>query len=89
MRRPSAQHPPPLRVETVTIPRMQPEMCEEGRQGHAAESRRIAAIERAIATACPGRRVDFAAAREAELARARLPERSALRRERERRRNRQ
>ena len=59
-----------------------------GRRAHEAETRCTRAAEEAIRAQYPGQRIDFAAARERELARVQATEASALTLERERRRNR-
>ena len=59
------------------------------RRAHEAEARCRLAAENAIRAQCPGQPINFAAARERELARVQPTEPSALTLERERRRNRQ
>ena len=59
----------------------------QGRSAYEAESSRVCAIEDAIASQSPGTPIDFESARERELDRVCITERSALFLERERRRD--
>ena len=60
---------------------------DQGRSAYEAESSRVCAIEAAIASRSPGTPIDFESARERELERVCITERSALFLERERRRD--